>query len=152
MILYKELQALKDKSHLSNQEIADRSGVPLATVKRIICGQTQEPSYQAVIAIIRALDGTIEDVEFIAGDERNAPESERIAHKMLINLYERAIEVKNRWIKTLVITCLIVLGLIVTLFIWDILSPSIGFFRRKEQNDGNTSAAVEVVEVYDYGG
>lgn len=54
-MLLQKIQTLKDESKMSYQEIADKSGVPLSTVKRIFSGQTPDPGYTSVIAIIEAM-------------------------------------------------------------------------------------------------
>ena len=43
-MITEKLTELKEKSALTNQQIADLSGVPLSTVTRIFSGQTDNPT------------------------------------------------------------------------------------------------------------
>lgn len=47
-----KLNLLKEKHGLSNQKIADLSGVPIGTVSGIMSGQTSQPGFEAVSAIV----------------------------------------------------------------------------------------------------
>ena len=41
-----QLKELKDKRKLTNQQLADLSGVPLGTINRILSGQTDNPAFR----------------------------------------------------------------------------------------------------------
>lgn len=51
------LNRLKEERNMTNQEIADLSGVPVGTVGRIFSGNAKNPGHEAVVAIVRALGG-----------------------------------------------------------------------------------------------
>ena len=53
------LTQLKSQRNLTNQEIADLSGVPAGTVGRIMSGAAKNPGHEAVVAIVRALGGDL---------------------------------------------------------------------------------------------
>lgn len=112
-----ELKALKDKSGLTAQQIADKSNIPLPTVKRVLSGQTQDPGYETLTAIIKAM--TPEGEEKIDDRER------------IIEIYERALAQKNKFIKALGIICLVFYAVFIFLLIWDLCNPNIGFVYRK---------------------
>lgn len=114
---HEELKALKDKSGLTAQQIADKSNVPLPTVNRILSGQTQDPGYETLTAIINAM----------AHEESAKPDD----HERLVAVYERTIIQKNKLIKILGIVCLVFCAVLVFLIIWDLFNPSIGFVNRK---------------------
>lgn len=40
-----KLKEMKNKSNLSNQQIADISATPLSTVTKILSGETESPSF-----------------------------------------------------------------------------------------------------------
>ncbi len=40
------LKLLKNKKNLTNQELADLSGVPVGTINRIMAGQTDNPNFK----------------------------------------------------------------------------------------------------------
>lgn len=112
---HEELKALKDKSGLTAQQIADKSNVPLPTVNRILSGQTQDPGYETMTAIIEAID---------------VPE-EKDDRKRLIEIYERVIKRKNKYIAILGIVCAVLMLVFIFLLIWDVCNPNIGFIYRK---------------------
>ena len=114
---HEELKALKDKSGLTAQQIADKSNVPLPTVNRILSGQTQDPGYETLTAIIDAM----------SPEESAKPDD----HERLVSVYERTIIQKNKLIKALGIICLVFCAVFIFLLIWDLFNPSIGFVNRK---------------------
>lgn len=52
-----ELRKLKQASGMTNQQIADASGVPLGTVNRVMSGQTRNPTTDTAAAIREVLEG-----------------------------------------------------------------------------------------------
>lgn len=56
-----DVRGLKEKKRslgYSNEKIAELSGVPLSTVQKIFAGVTQQPRYETLAALERALDTT----------------------------------------------------------------------------------------------
>lgn len=131
-MLHKKLQELKDKSGMSYQDISDESGVPLPTVKRIISGQTSDPGYSSVIAIVKALNGSIDDIqEVMQENSRSAATTQKMC-----SVYEQNIHEKNQLIKFLLIISISMTAIFIFLLVWDFLNPSIGFFRKiQDEND-----------------
>lgn len=132
-MLYKKLQELKDKSGMSYQDISDKSGVPLPTVKQIILGQTSEPGYSNVIAIVKALNGSIDDLQEVMQENSR---SAAVTQKMC-SVYEKNIHEKNQLIKFLLIISISMTAIFIFLLVCDFLNPNIGFFRRKIQDENN---------------
>lgn len=128
MSLCEKLQEMKQKSQQSYQAIADKSGVPLATVKRIFSGQTPDPSYTTVCLLIKAMEIPPEEtVGLYEAIATTAPMDN--ADARLIDLYERSIDTKNKWIRLLLIICLFLVSIFIFILIWDVCNPHIGFFR-----------------------
>ena len=127
MILTK-MQALKDETKMTYQDIADKSGVPISTVKRIFSGRTPDPGVTTVIAIVEAMGGTADDIK---GDPLN--DGEYISPKSIEQLcavYERSLRDKNRLIKAQFITIVAMIAVLLFFLIWDLCNPNIGFIRR----------------------
>lgn len=128
MSLCEKLQEMKQKSQQSYQAIADKSGVPLPTVKRIFSGQTPDPSYTTVCLLIKAMEIPPEEtVGLYEAIATTAPMDN--ADARLIDLYERSIDTKNKWIRLLLIICLFLVSIFIFILIWDVCNPHIGFFR-----------------------
>ena len=128
MSLCEKLQEMKQKSQQSYQAIADKSGVPLPTVKRIISGQTPDPSYTTVCLLIKAMELSPEQTVELYETVATAVPVDN-ADARLIDLYERSIDTKNKWIRLLLIICLSLVSIFIFILIWDICNPNIGFFR-----------------------
>lgn len=129
MILSK-MQALKDETKMTYQDIADKSGVPISTVKRIFSGRTPDPGVTTVIAIVEAMGGTADDIK---GDPSDSDSSEYISPKSIEQLcavYERSLRDKNRLIKAQFITIVAMIAVLLFFLIWDLCNPNIGFIRR----------------------
>lgn len=152
------LRAMKEKSDMTYQEIAIRSQVPESTVTRIFSGKTMNPTITTVSAIVTAMGGDLSDLfdkkvlvdldpksdEVIQVQEPytqvknpNAnPESYKIEsismehHREVVEMYQRAIVKKDRWMRNMAIALCILAGIIVLVLLIDILNGDIGYIRR----------------------
>ena len=122
------LKVLKNKKNLTNQELSDLSGVPIGTINRIIAGQTDNPSFQTVCDIVIALDGSLDELAGIRTtaekESQNAPNTE------ILQMYRQLISTKDKWIHRLFICLCSLVVFILAILVIDLLTPSMGFFRR----------------------
>lgn len=96
-----KLNLLKEKHGLSNQKIADLSGVPIGTVSGIMSGQTAQPGFEAVSAIVtkafgESLDEFYSELpkkDFVAAEiQKNAAAQEHfLSHSDVKELAKEAI-------------------------------------------------------------
>ena len=98
MLLYEHLRAMKDASNMTAQQIADKSSVPVATVNRVLQGLTENPGFDTVYKLVKAMGGSLNDL-----DEDRVCEPEG-----LTQLYERGLEYRERKIKKLERTIMII--------------------------------------------
>lgn len=98
MLLYEHLRAMKDASNMTAQQIADKSSVPVATVNRVLQGLTENPGFDTVCKLVKAMGGSLNDLD---EDKVCEPES-------LTQLYERGLEYRERKIKKLERTIMII--------------------------------------------
>lgn len=98
MLLYEHLRAMKDASNMTAQQIADKSSVPVATVNRVLQGLTENPGFDTVCKLVKAMGGSLNDL-----DEDRVCEPEG-----LTQLYERGLEYRGRKIKKLERTIMII--------------------------------------------
>lgn len=69
-----KLNAFKKQSGKTSEQISIESGVPKGTVNKIFAGQTKDPQYNTLRAIIHTLGHTIDDLD--ENNEKTAPASE----------------------------------------------------------------------------
>lgn len=129
MILSK-MQALKDETKMTYQDIADKSGVPISTVKRIFSGRTPDPGVTTVIAIVEAMGGTADDIQSTPPDSDDGEYISPKSIEQLCAVYERSLRDKNRLIKAQFITIVAMIAVLLFFLIWDLCNPNIGFIRR----------------------
>ncbi len=60
--MIEKLRELKKKSHMTNQQIAEKSNIPESTVARIFSGKTPNPTMATVISMARAMGGSAADL------------------------------------------------------------------------------------------
>ena len=122
-MLYDSLRAMK--GNMTAQQIADKSGVPVATVNRVLQGLTENPGFDTVHKIVKAMGGSLNDL-----DEDKVGETEG-----LTQLYERGLEYRERKIEELeqkigklerikaiiVVSILIVVVVAMGLLVYDIM-------------------------------
>lgn len=127
-MLLQKMQEMKDEKKMTYQDIADKSGVPLSTVKRIFSGQTPDPGYTSVISIIEAMGGSDDDIKQsnTAQPNNSVP---RQSVERLCSVYEHSIADKNKLIKALLVIILAMISVFIFLLVWDLCNPNIGFFR-----------------------
>lgn len=54
------LKKLKDESKLTTKQISELSGIPESTISRIMSGQTDNPSFDSICAIVKAMGGSLD--------------------------------------------------------------------------------------------
>lgn len=103
------LMKMKKDSGKSTQQISDETGVPASTITRILNGQTEEPTFANIAKIVKAIGGSLDELAGIPAKTVTVVETKTVpADEKLIDLYERCIHSKNKW---LTCQCLISLGL-----------------------------------------
>lgn len=128
-MLKEDLNELKDKRHMTLQDIADKSGVPLSTVKKIFNGNTRDPGYLSLKPILDVLQDDQSDTQT----------------KEMTDLYERMIKHKNKWIKFLTILSVSLVAIFIALLIYDLCDLRVGFIRSRAKAY-NTDYVAEVLK------
>lgn len=65
-----------DELGITNQDLADKSGIPVATVNRIVAGQTENPNVQTLAALAVALEMSMDEaVGLVIRSDRPVQES-----------------------------------------------------------------------------
>ncbi len=59
--MIEKLRQMKEKSHMTNQQIAEKSNIPESTVARIFSGKTPNSTITTVTAMARAMGGSAAD-------------------------------------------------------------------------------------------
>ena len=73
--MLEKLRRLKEKSHMTNQQIAEKSNIPDSTVARIFSGKTPNPTISTVVSMARAMGGSAADLFNEEGEKTgNTPE------------------------------------------------------------------------------
>ena len=58
-----DLKRMKEERKLTTKQISELSGIPESTISRILSGQTDNPSFDTICALVRAMGGI---TQFIA--------------------------------------------------------------------------------------
>lgn len=58
-----KLRSLKKQSRMTNDQIAQTSGVPVSTVEKIFSGYTADPKIETVRKIVHCMGYTLDDVD-----------------------------------------------------------------------------------------
>lgn len=128
MTLSEYLNRLKDERNLTLAQIADISGVPAGTVQRIMSGSTENPAFQAVVEVIKALGGSVDEYAGISKAQPSGKRDTEFEDK-IIGIYTKVIKDKNRKIAVLFgVLTLFVVGAAI-LVIYDSHNGSMGYIR-----------------------
>ena len=133
------LNELKEKLSITNDQLAQMSGVPESTVSRILNGTTDNPNFQTIVDIVRTLKGSIDGMEDLCHTAASAPketesESKKTAEKeeaqkARAEIFHAAIAVKNRWIRFLVGLLVCVLSFVLIMIAYDLLHSNKGWIQ-----------------------
>jgi transcriptional regulator with XRE-family HTH domain len=125
-----KLVEMKRKSGLSTQQTADLSGVPLSTITRMLSGQTEEPTFSNIAKVVKTWGGSLDELVGIEPKTVTVTKTETVyADERMINLYERAIASKNRWIKWLFVLLLVLVFFFIGVLIFDVITPDTGWYQ-----------------------
>lgn len=118
-----DLKKLKEESNLTTKQISDLSGIPESTISRVLSGQTDNPTFETICAIVKAMGGSLDKLTDIQPDSNTSDLSQ------LIVLYERIIKKKDWYIRMLVIICCALVAILILLLLVDVLCASVGLVR-----------------------
>lgn len=124
MILNK-LKEIKAEKKLTNQVIADLSGVPLSTVTRVFNGQTDNPNIQTIEDIAAAMGVSLEDITGIKQVEEKVNPDDN-----LIQLYKDIIQNQRKYIRLLAGALITILIVILIMLFLDLFILDVGYFKR----------------------
>ena len=116
-----DLKRMKEERKLTTKQISELSGIPESTISRILSGQTDNPSFDTICALVRAMGGSLDE---FTGIQSSADAPESLA---LVDLYEQMIDEKNRLIKWLMAVCCILIAVFVFIVLFDLINGNIGF-------------------------
>ena len=117
------LKELKENCKLTTKQISSLSGVPESTISRILSGQTDNPTFDSVCAIVKAMGGSLDKLTEIHTD------SNAEAASPLLALYEKVIAEKNWYIKLLIGICCTLVAVLIFIAIFDLANGNVGFLR-----------------------
>lgn len=148
------LNTLKSKGNFTIETISNLSGIPEATVKNIFSGKTEDPRFETVSAIVKAMGGSLDAIynvskkEDVEGnsiitlkesyDQRlsDIKEYYELRIKDLKDRYEERLSDQKEHISTIMLdkrwfriaTCICAFALVV-LFVMEIIIPGLGWIR-----------------------
>lgn len=142
-----KLKALKDKSHLTNTEIAQLSKIPLATITRVFNGATPNPTFETFVGIATALGVSLDEIAGLRSPEE-APltpniettltsyaellkeKDERLTEKAeVIDSLKAEVKRERKEKLFLAIFSASIISVFLALIIIDLLNGNMGYFR-----------------------
>lgn len=148
------LNSLKTKGNFTFEAISNLSGIPEATVKNVFSGKTEDPRFETVSAIVKAMGGSLDAIyeaaktDDVEGNsiitlkeayEQRLVDAKEFYEQRLKELkehYEQRLNDQKEHISTIMLdkrwfriaTCICAFALVV-LFVVEILTPGMGWFR-----------------------
>ncbi len=120
------VKIMRFKSGMTINQISDKSNVPKSTVSRFFVSPDTSP-YQTVQAIVEAMGYTMAD---LCSGTREKGRQEAATVKLLLTEKDRRIRQLSRWLRWAVIYSVSVTGILIGLFLYDVLNPAVGWLRR----------------------
>ena len=124
------LRKLKAESRLTNEQLAQISGIPGSTLARIFNGRTDNPYFHTIVDLVRAMKGSVDEMEDLRSLQKDANTAENAAvDNKLITLYREILNNKERLIRFLAGVLLAVLIFILIMVTYDILHHMKGWIQ-----------------------
>lgn len=124
------LRKLKAESNLTNEHLAQLSGIPESTLARIFNGRTDNPYFHTIVDLVRAMKGSVDEMESLRSLQKDANTAENAAvDNKLITLYREILNNKERLIRLLAGVLLAVMIFILIMVTYDILHPMKGWIQ-----------------------
>ena len=124
------LRKLKAESRLTNEQLAQISGIPGSTLARIFNGRTDNPYFHTIVDLVRAMKGSVDEMEGLQPLPKDTNAAENAAvDKKLITLYREIINNKERLIRLLAGVLLAMMIFILIMVTYDILHPMKGWIQ-----------------------
>lgn len=124
------LRKLKAESRLTNEQLAQISGIPGSTLARIFNGRTDNPYFHTIVDLVRAMKGSVDEMEGLQPLPKDTNAAENAAvDKKLITQYREIINNKERLIRLLAGVLLAVMIFILIMVTYDILHPMKGWIQ-----------------------
>lgn len=128
-----ELNALKESKKITAHQIAEKSGIPASTISRVLSGQTDNPSFQTIYDIVKAMDGSLDALvgitSSLSAGEKQMYERLIVDKDKLIQEKNDIIKSKDKWITRLFIVCAILFLVAIAYIIYDIANGQTGILR-----------------------
>lgn len=124
------LRNLKDERKMTTQQLSEKSGVPTSSVHRIMSGQTDNPSFQAICDLVVALGGSLDEMVGIKAKPNRIDDSREIEMlKQRIAEKDRIIANKDRWLSRVACMAFALVVFILVAIIVDRLNGNFGYWR-----------------------
>lgn len=99
------LKQMRIKAGMTLEQVSKKSGVPMSTISRISSGETKDPSFSTIIALVEAMGGNLSDL--MCNGSQSVAEA-RTGGKQcdgdnctMIKLYERQRLADAQWRETM---------------------------------------------------
>lgn len=120
-------KAVISEKNMTNRELAKLANISESTVSRILSSGGENATVASVQAIADALGVNCDPPAAPAGF--SLEDMARLYERRIQDI-RRQLEAKERWLRITVLICVCLVGAILLLLLVDILSPSVGWFRR----------------------
>lgn len=125
---------LRGRYGVTLQDVAQKSGIPLSTLRRTLQGETGTPMSTYEMLVTQGLGATMHEfVEEIYGAVPQAEEPTQrytAAVRLLLAEKDGRIRQLSRWLRRAVVYSVSVTGILMGLFLYDVLNPAVGWLRR----------------------
>lgn len=126
---------MREKRGISLQDVSKRSGIAASTLTRTLQGTTGTPMAMYEILVTKGLGATMHEfVDEIYGavpQEAEEPTQRYTnAVRLLLAEKDRRIQHLGKWLRWAVVYSVSVTGILIGLFLCDVLNPAVGWLRR----------------------
>lgn len=138
-MIAERLKALKNKKNMTTAQISELSGVSESTVSRILAGQGENANFQTMVAIVTAMNGSLDEIagisqkpesdsEIVIADRAQASVL-KLMESEIVAMYKDIVANKDSWMRRLFIALCILGTIFCAQWIIDAFVPTVGWVR-----------------------
>lgn len=122
------IRSKMEDQHMTAAVLAEKSGVPIGTINKVIAGTTPNPTIATIAPLVVSVGGSMDEMLGIEAEGKPTPEIVKICNQRFETTQE-ALRATRKAVRALAYTVAIFIALFIFLVFYDLFNSSTGYMR-----------------------